>query len=148
MSEGRGTTRPFELIGAPYIDSERFASELNQLNLPGVRFRACVFMPTFQKHAGKACGGVQIHVTDRNVFEPVMAGVAVVKKAFDMYPEDFRWKVPPYEYEYERNPFDVIAGTTKLRQQIESGESLSRIVESWQPGLEEFARLRNSVLLY
>ena len=148
MSEGRGTTRPFELVGAPYIDSERVAQALNDMDLAGVRFRACVFMPTFQKHGGKACGGVQIHVTDRKVFEPVSTGVAVVKTAFNMYPEDFRWKDPPYEYEYERNPFDVISGTTKLRQQIAKGESVAAITASWRPSLDEFARLRAEVLLY
>ena len=148
MSEGRGTTRPFELVGAPYIDSERYAQALMDMDLPGVAFRACVFMPTFQKHGGKPCGGVQIHVTDRKVFEPVSTGVAVVKTAFDMYPKDFRWKDPPYEYEYERNPFDVISGTTTLRQQIEKAETLSAITESWRPGLDEFARLRAEVLLY
>jgi uncharacterized protein YbbC (DUF1343 family) len=148
MSEGRGTTRPFELVGAPYIDADRFATALNQLKLPGVYFRACVFMPTFQKHGGKACGGVQIHVTDRNAFEPVSAGVAVVKTAHDLYPDDFRWKDPPYEYEYERNPFDVISGTTKLRQQIKSGESLDAIVEGWSAGVDEFTRVRAQYLLY
>ena len=148
MSEGRGTTRPFELVGAPYIDSERYAQALNRMDLPGVAFRACVFVPTFQKHGGKACGGVQIHVTDRKVFEPVSTGVAIVKTAFDMYPKDFRWKEPPYEYEYERNPFDVISGTTKLRQQIEKAETLSAITDSWRLGLDEFARLRAEVLLY
>src|SRR2546425_537242 len=148
MSEGRGTTRPFEIIGAPYIDSERYAQALMDMDLPGVAFRACVFMPTFQKHGGKACGGVQIHVTDRKVFEPVSTGVAVVKTAFDMYPKDFRWKDPPYEYEYERNPFDVISGTTKLRDQIEKGESVAAITASWRPGLDEFARLRAQALLY
>jgi len=148
MSEGRGTTRPFELVGAPYIDADRFATALNQLKLPGVYFRACVFMPTFQKHGGKACGGVQIHVTDRNAFEPVSAGVAVVKTAHDLYPDDFRWKDPPYEYEYERNPFDVISGTTKLRQQIERGESLDAIVDGWSAGVDEFMRVRAQYLLY
>ena len=148
MSEGRGTTRPFELVGAPYIDSERYAQALNRMDLPGVAFRACVFVPTFQKHGGKACGGVQIHVTDRKVFEPVSTGVAIVKTAFDMYPKDFRWKEPPYEYEYERNPFDVISGTTKLRQQIEKAETLSAITDSWRLGLDEFARLRAEALLY
>jgi len=148
MSEGRGTTRPFELVGAPYIDADRFATALNQLKLPGVYFRACVFMPTFQKHGGKACGGVQIHVTDRNAFEPVSAGVAVVKTAHDLYPDDFRWKEPPYEYEYERNPFDVISGTTKLRQQIERGESLDAIVDGWSAGVDEFMRVRAQYLLY
>jgi uncharacterized protein YbbC (DUF1343 family) len=105
-------------------------------------------MPTFQKHGGKACGGVQIHVTDRNVFEPVQTGVAIVKTAYDMYPDDFRWKDPPYEYEYTRNPFDVIAGTTRLREQIERGDSLESIVDSWQPGLDSFRPVRERYLLY
>ena len=148
MSEGRGTTKPFELVGAPYIQADQYESELTKLNLPGVLFRASVFMPTFQKHGGKACGGVQIHVTDREAFEPVQTGVAIVKIAYDMYPNDFRWKDPPYEYEYTRNPFDVIAGTTTLRQQIERGDSLDAIVDSWQPRLDEFRTVRESYLLY
>ena len=148
MSEGRGTTRPFELVGAPYIDPDAYAEALNEFEMPGVVFRSCVFMPTFQKHGGKACGGVQIHVLDRESFEPVIAGVAIVKIARDMYPNDFDWKQPPYEYEYDRNPFDVIAGTTKLRQQIEGGESLAAIAESWKPGVEEFSRLREQFFLY
>ena len=148
MSEGRGTTRPFELVGAPYIQADQYADELTRLNLPGVLFRASVFMPTFQKHGGKACGGVQIHVTDRNDFEPVQTGVAIVKTAYDMYPNDFRWKDPPYEYEYTRNPFDVISGTTKLREQIERGDSLDAIIESWQPRLDEFRAVRERYLLY
>jgi len=148
MSEGRGTTRPFELVGAPYIQADQYTSELMKLNLPGVLFRASVFMPTFQKHGGKACGGVQIHVTDREAFEPVQTGIAIVKTAYDMYPNDFRWKDPPYEYEYTRNPFDVISGTTKLREQIERGDSLEAIVDSWQPRLDEFRAVRQSYLLY
>jgi uncharacterized protein YbbC (DUF1343 family) len=148
MSEGRGTTRPFELVGAPYIQADEYAEELTRLNLPGVLFRASVFMPTFQKHGGKACGGVQIHVTDRDSFEPVQTGVAIVKTAYDMYPNDFRWKEPPYEYEYTRNPFDVIAGTTGLREQIERGESLDAIVDSWEPRLGEFRIVRERYLVY
>jgi len=148
MSEGRGTTRPFELVGAPYIDSDQYANALAELHLPGVAFRSCVFMPTFQKHGGKACGGVQIHVTDRALFEPVSAGVAIVKTAHDLYRDDFRWKDPPYEYEFERNPFDVIAGTTQMRAQIERGDSLDSMVESWQPALGDFNRVRREYLLY
>jgi uncharacterized protein YbbC (DUF1343 family) len=148
MSEGRGTTRPFELVGAPYIQADQYADELTRLNLPGVLFRSSVFMPTFQKHGGKACGGVQIHVTDRDAFEPVQTGIAIVKTAYEMYPDDFRWKDPPYEYEYTRNPFDVIAGTTKLREQIERGASLDAIIESWQPGLDGFRAVRKRYLLY
>jgi uncharacterized protein YbbC (DUF1343 family) len=148
MSEGRGTTRPFEIIGAPYIESDRFAAALNGLDFPGVYFRACVFQPTFQKHAGRACGGVQIHVTDRAAFEPVLAGVAIVKTAFDMYGDDFRWKEPPYEYVSDRNPFDVISGTSQLRELIEQRASLNEIHSSWEAPLRQFMTTRARFLLY
>jgi uncharacterized protein YbbC (DUF1343 family) len=148
MSEGRGTTRPFELIGAPYIDPDDYASQLNSLGLNGVYFRACMFRPTFQKHGGTTCGGVQIHVTDRDRFEPVSAGVAMVKTAFDMYPSDFRWKEPPYEYVFDKNPFDVISGTDTLRRDFEKGISLETMIESWQSELEKFLEIRKDYLLY
>ena len=148
MSEGRGTTRPFELVGAPYIVAEDYAAALAKLNLPGVYFRPCVFVPTFQKHGGHACGGVQIHVIDRQSFEPVITGVAIVKTAFDMYTDQFRWKDPPYEYEYERNPFDVISGTAKLRKAIERGDTLDGIENSWRQPLAEFIKIREKFLLY
>lgn len=148
MSEGRGTTKPFELIGAPYIDADKFADALGGLGLSGVYFRSCIFMPTYQKHAMRACGGVQVHVTDRSVFEPVLAGIAVVKTAHDMYPEEFLWKDPPYEYEYDRNPFDIISGTSRMRESIEQGQSLSDIEASWQAPLGEFRKLRERFLLY
>jgi beta-N-acetylhexosaminidase len=148
MSEGRGTTKPFELVGAPYIDADRFAQALNGLDLPGVYFRSCVFLPTFQKHGGEACGGVQIHVTNRQTFQPALSGIAVVKTAFDMYGDDFKWKNPPYEYEYDKNPFDLIAGTSKVREAIERGDSLESIKESWEAPLAEFSRLRGDFLLY
>jgi uncharacterized protein YbbC (DUF1343 family) len=148
MSEGRGTTRPFELIGAPYMDASLYAQALNNLELPGVYFRACGFQPTFQKHAGQPCGGVQIHVLDREAFEPVMTGVATVLLARKLYVEELRWKEPPYEYVFDKNPFDVIAGTDKLRASIERGDSLEAIVASWQKGLEKFKSLRARFLLY
>ena len=148
ISEGRGTTRPFELIGAPYIDPEKYAERLNSLNFPGVYFRSCVFRPTFQKHGGVSCGGVQIHVMDRRVFEPVSAGVAMVKVAYELYPDQFRWKEPPYEYVYDRNPFDVIAGTSRIREVIESGGSIEDLWSWWTPNLEDFKRLRENYLLY
>ena len=148
MSEGRGTTKPFEFAGAPYIDADDFADALARFDFPGVYFRSCGFMPTFQKHAGQACGGVQIHITDREAFEPVIAGIAIVKSAFDMYGDKFRWKDPPYEYEYDRNPFDLISGTSKVREAIERGDSLQSIRESWIIPLEEFKLLRREFLLY
>lgn len=148
ISEGRGTTKPFELVGAPYVQPEEYAEALNELNLPGVFFRSCVFRPTFQKHGGVSCGGVQIHVTNRSEFEPVIAGVAMVKLAFDMYPNEFRWKEPPYEYVFDRNPFDVIAGTSKMRESFERGDSLESIQASWQEPLAAFLKVREQYLLY
>ena len=148
MSEGRGTTRPFELIGAPYIEAERYGSRLNELGLKGVYFRPTYFQPTFQKHAGTTCGGVQIHVLDREEFEPVISGVAILRVALDFYGDQFKWKEPPYEYEFERNPFDVIAGTTKLRHDLEGGESLESIEASWREGIDTFRREREPYLLY
>jgi uncharacterized protein YbbC (DUF1343 family) len=148
LSEGRGTTRPFELVGAPYIDPGDYAARLNGIGLPGVYFRATGFQPTFQKHAGRGCGGVQIHVRDRQAFEPVITGVAVVQTAHDMYRADFRWKEPPYEYVHDQNPFDVISGTSALREAIERGDSLSAIEASWREPLAAFRSLREKHLLY
>jgi uncharacterized protein YbbC (DUF1343 family) len=148
LSEGRGTTRPFELIGAPYIDPDAYAANLNALGFPGVFFRSCGFQPTFQKHAGESCGGVQIHVKDRKSFEPVITGLAMVKLAYDMYPDQFRWKDPPYEYVYDQNPFDVISGTNKIREAIEQGSQLQEIETSWKVGLAEFWTLREGYLMY
>jgi uncharacterized protein YbbC (DUF1343 family) len=148
VSEGRGTTRPFELVGAPYIDPEDFAAHLNGQRLPGVYFRATGFQPTFQKHGGRGCGGAQIHVRDRQAFEPVATGIAVVKAAFDMYRSDFRWKEPPYEYVHDKNPFDVISGTSRMREALERGDSLSAIEESWKGPLAAFKTVREKYLLY
>jgi uncharacterized protein YbbC (DUF1343 family) len=147
ISEGRGTTRPFELIGAPYINPDAYAERLNDLRLAGVFFRSCVFQPTFQKHGGVSCGGVQIHVLNRDEFEPVYAGVAMAKMAYDMYPDEFRWKEPPYEYVFDKNPFDVISGTDKIRKAFESGEAIDTIVGETRD-LAEFRKIRGEHLLY
>jgi uncharacterized protein YbbC (DUF1343 family) len=148
VSEGRGTTKPFELIGAPYIDPDAYAERLNGLGLAGVFFRSCVFQPTFQKHAGVGCGGVQIHVTDRSSFEPWGAGIAMAKFAHDMYPNEFKWKEPPYEYVHDKNPFDVISGTANIRGAFEKGTELEVIVEETRAPLAEFVKLREPYLLY
>ena len=148
LSEGRGTTRPFELVGAPYVNPEEYARSLNDLGLPGVFFRSCIFRPTFQKHAGTSCGGVQIHVTDRYAFEPVITGLALVKIAYGLYTAEFRWKEPPYEYVYDRNPFDVIAGTSSIREAIECGRSLEAMQDGWKDKLDDFRQLRQAYLLY
>ncbi|HRH43795.1 MAG TPA: DUF1343 domain-containing protein, partial [Pyrinomonadaceae bacterium] len=142
LSEGRGTTRPFEIIGAGYINSKVYCDALTDLNLAGVIFRPIGFIPTFQKEAGKACGGAFIHVTDRNSFKPVITGIALAKIAFDLYPNDFKWKNTPYEYVFDRNPFDVIHGSTKLREAFEQGKSVKEIQEMWTKGEQEFIKQR------
>ncbi len=148
LSEGRGTTKPFELVGAPYIDPDAYARRLADLALPGVIFRSCMFQPTFQKHAKVSCGGVQIHVVDRDRFDPVVAGIALVKVAYDMYGDEFRWKEPPYEYVFDKNPFDVISGTSKIREAIEGGADLDSITKGWGALASEFKELREPYLLY
>jgi uncharacterized protein YbbC (DUF1343 family) len=148
ISEGRGTTRPFELIGAPWIDAEALAATLMSYRLPGVHYRPTVFEPTFQKHAREACGGVQVHVVDRASFPVVESAVAVLAEIRAQDPARFAWRQPPYEYETEKLPFDILAGSSELRQQIERGIPSSEIALSWQPSHRTFARLREPYLLY
>ena len=148
LSEGRGTTRPFELVGAPGIDAERFAGEMNALGLPGVFFRPAVFEPTFQKHAKTPCGGCQIHVTDRTAFTPVLTGAALIQMFRQCSPGTFAWRQPPYEYEHEKLPIDILAGSSKLRQQIESGLTPRAIADSWREDEAAFRALRQPYLLY
>lgn len=149
ISEGRGTTRPFEIFGAPFIDPDLLVGHLNTFKLAGVIFRPVYFQPTFQKHAGKLCGGAQIHVTSKDKFKPFKTGVAILKTIYDIYPEHFSWKQPPYEYEYEKMPIDILAGTDKLRRDIESGEPLDRMEEWWQEEYRAFDKnMRKKYLLY
>lgn len=148
ISEGRGTTRPFELVGSPYVEAGEFARSLESIGLPGVRFRPTNFLPTFQKHSGVTCGGVQIHVLDRLELRPVITGLAVVKTCLDLYGDEFLWKEPPYEYVYDKNPFDVISGTDRLRISIEKGDSLEDLERSWHAELSEFEVIRQKFLLY
>ncbi len=148
LSEGRGTTRPFEIIGAPYIKSQEFVDYLKGLKLNGVYFRECGFEPTFQKHARVHCEGVQIHVTDRKEFEPVKTGVAIVKAAFDLYGDMFKWKEPPYEYVFHLLPFDVIMGTEKIRNGVEKGSGFKEITEGWKADEDSFSTEREPFLLY
>ena len=148
VSEGRGTTRPFELVGAPWIIAERFADQMNRRELPGVFFRPVLFEPTFHKHAKIGCGGVQIHVRDRRTFRPVESAIALLEAFRHEGGDRFRWKDPPYEYEFDRNPFDVLAGSPALREHIESGVSAAEIARSWERPTTDFGRLRERFLLY
>ena len=148
ISEGRGTTRPFELIGAPGIEAERFAREMNALALPGVWFRPAVFEPTFQKYAKQQCGGCQIHVTDRRAFTPVLTGVALIQMFRRANPGQFAWRQPPYEYEHDKLPIDILAGSDRLRQQIEADVPATQIAEGWDADERAFTALRQQYLLY
>ncbi len=148
ISEGRGTTRPFEIVGAPFIDAQKLADILISYDLPGVIFRPTQFLPTFQKHMGKICGGVFLHIIERELFEPVVTGLAIVKTIFDLYPNEFKWKEPPYEYVFDRNPFDVIGGTIQTRQLIEKGSNINDIKNSWQKDVKNFLELRKKYLMY
>lgn len=149
LSEGRGTTRPFEIFGAPFTEPDKFVSLLGKFKLPGVIFRPMHFLPTFQKHAGTLCGGAQIHVSDRKKFKPFKTGVAIIKAAHDLYPDDFTWKQPPYEYETEKMPVDILAGTDRLRKEIENGEPLEHMEKWWDEQWREFnKKFRKRFLIY
>ena len=148
LSEGRGTTRPFELIGAPWIDGEAISDELNRMSLPGVLFRALQFEPTFQKHAGQPCGGCQIHVTDRRAFRPVLTTVALLQTCRRSGPEAFAWRSPPYEYEKIKPPIDVLSGSDRLRTQLDENEPATEIAAGWAAEVTAFEALRARYLLY
>jgi uncharacterized protein YbbC (DUF1343 family) len=148
VSEGRGTTRPFELIGAPWVDPEALADKLAEHKLPGVYFRSAVFEPTFQKHAKQPCGGCQIHVLNRNEYRVVESAVAILIEMRAQSTVKFQWRQPPYEYEHEKLPFDILAGSSDLRQQIEAGLPARAIYDSWRSGLDTFDKERKPFLLY
>ncbi|MDR1728404.1 MAG: DUF1343 domain-containing protein [Acidobacteriota bacterium] len=150
LSEGRGTTRPFELVGAPYINGREYAAALNGLGLPGVRFRAASFQPTFQKWAGQVCGGVQTHVLDRRRFEPYLTGIAMIAVARKLYPNEFAWRLPPYEYEYEKLPIEILCGGRGVPDMIESMDpiDIEKVRGSWQVDVEAFWERRRPYLLY
>lgn len=139
VSEGRGTTRPFELFGAPWIDGYDLARALNALTLPGVRFREAWFTPTFSKFAGAVCGGCQVHVEDRNAYRPLETALHAIKTIRDLYPDRF---------EFHADYFDKIMGTDRVRIALEGGASVASIVAGFRPGLDEFEALRRPYLLY
>ena len=148
LSEGRGTTRPFELLGAPWIEAEPFADRMNGVGLAGAHFRPAVFEPTFQKHCKVPCGGCQIHVTDRNAFKPVAAGASLIREFAGTSLDQFAWRPPPYEYEHDKMPIDILAGNAMFRDQIERQASLAEIVGSWEAGETAFRKIRERYLLY
>lgn len=149
LSEGRGTTRPFEIFGAPFIKPEILVQTLQKFNLPGVFFRPLFFEPTFQKHAGKLCGGAQMHLINRLKFRPFRTAVAILKAVRELYPKEKLWREPPYEYETFKLPIDILAGNSRLREKIEKNSSLTRMEEAWREECSSFNRnVRRHFLLY
>jgi uncharacterized protein YbbC (DUF1343 family) len=149
VSEARGTTKPFELCGAPWVTSpERFAADLNARGLPGVVFRPHAFEPVFHKHAGALCGGCQIHITDREAFRSAETGVALIEAFRSASPGQFAWREPPYEYEYTIPPIDILYGSAALREGLEAGRTTTDLVGSWPSDMSEFVKIRERFLLY
>jgi uncharacterized protein YbbC (DUF1343 family) len=148
LSEGRGTTRPFEIIGAPWIDGERFAEAMNRRRLPGVFFRPVFFEPTFHKHAQTPCGGCQVHVTDRSTYRSMHVAVEMLEEFRKEAPGQPLWREPPYEYETVKPPIDILYGSDRLRTGIDAGEPAAAIVKDWPAGEAAFRDVRQKYLLY
>ncbi len=148
LSEGRGTTRPFELFGAPFIDSSTLARELQHYELPGVLFRPCVIEPAFHKFKGKKCGALQLHVTDRPVFAPYRTGLAVLVAVRKLWPESFAWRTEPYEFRSDVPAIDLLTGRPAVRQAIDSGANLDELLRIACDGTELYDSGRGNALLY
>lgn len=148
LSEGRGTTRPFEIVGAPWLDPERYAEAIEAFGAPGATLRPLRFAPTWDKYAGESCGGVQVHVLDRRAFRPVRFAVAAMEAARRARPDRFEWKRPPYEYEERLAPIDILSGNGSLRETIDAGGDAAALVDGWRLDEERFARERRPFLLY
>ncbi|MFZ1641029.1 MAG: DUF1343 domain-containing protein [Candidatus Contendobacter sp.] len=148
LSEGRGTCRPFEIAGAPGIDPEALAADLSRHHLPGCRFRPLYFRPKFQKHAGKTCGGVQIHVTDRQSFDSCATGVAFLQSVKRVAPDVFAWRAKPYEFVADIPAIDLLAGDDKLRLALDAGAVLADLAAEWAQERAAFEEIRREAFLY
>jgi uncharacterized protein YbbC (DUF1343 family) len=147
LSEGRGTTRPFEIVGAPFLDGYRLAARLAAMALGGVRFRPLSFRPMFHKFAGTSCGGVQLHVTDRKTFRPYETGLALLAAARAEAPDAFRWRTEPYEFVADPPAIDLLTGSAAARRAIDAGASIEDLVAGFAPFEREFAERRRAALL-
>ena len=148
VSEGRGTTQPFELFGAPYFDTRALASEIAQIDLAGIVLRPCAFEPTFNKWENERCLGFQIHPVSENDYRPYRTSLRLLQAVLKHHREEFQWKAPPYEYEYLRPAIDLIIGDREIRERIEALEPLADIEQSWQAELEEFKSVSTRFHLY
>lgn len=148
VSEGRGTTQPFEIFGAPFIDIEKILNTLGGREIPGAILRPCAFEPTFNKWKGLLCRGFQIHVTDPAAFKPYSTTLKLLRAVHVHHRDRFEWKPPPYEYEFEKMPFDLISGDRKIRAAIENSDDADRLETAWEDGLAEFRAASETYHLY
>ncbi len=148
LSEGRGTTRPFEIFGAPFIHAQHLRDYLSHQHLPGVKFRAVRFLPTFQKWEGHLCEGIQVHVTDRRCFSSIHLALMIFQYMHDHHPEEFKWRQPPYEYEYQKWPIDILSGSSSLRLHIDESRSLDQLFAAWKQDESVFREMRKPYLIY
>jgi uncharacterized protein YbbC (DUF1343 family) len=148
LSEGRGTTKPFELFGAPFVEPQALERQLRETLGPGVTIRPCHFEPTFQKHACRMCGGGQIHVTDVEAFQPVHTALAILTAVKRVAPDDFSWRKPPYEYETVKPPIDILWGGDGLRRGVDEGKSPEELLASAESECESFTSGVERYLLY
>lgn len=148
LSEGRGTTRPFELFGAPYLAPDVLVARLDAAGCPGVHFRPCHFVPSHHKHAGELCGGAQIHVRDRDALRPIALAVTILRAVADLAPRSFAWSAPPYADEAELLPIDMLWGSAGLREGIEGGGTPDEILDALALPLAGFAERAGPALLY
>ncbi len=148
LSEGRGTTTPFEILGAPFIDPFRLHYNLAGKDLPGIHLREVFFQPTFHKWQGEVCGGLQIHITDPDSYKPYVTSLTIIQEIHSLYPRDFSWRNPPYEYEEEKMPIDLISGDDSIREAIEQGRDVNQLEASWKEELDQFREMAKHHFLY
>jgi uncharacterized protein YbbC (DUF1343 family) len=148
LSEGRGTTRPFELCGAPWLDAAKLARRMNDEKLPGIHFRPAWFRPTFQKHAGQDCGGVQMHVTDRATFQPVRTSLALIAVMREMSGDKFAWRTEVYEFVRDPIAIDLLFGSSRERVGLEGGKAWRDLAATWNAEEAAFSQRRHTTLLY
>jgi uncharacterized protein YbbC (DUF1343 family) len=149
LSEGRGTTRPFEYFGAPFLEPDKILTLLSKPSpLPGVVLREVVFEPTFHKWAGQLCRGFQLHVTDRQTFKPYFTTLSLLQAIIELYPQQFAWRLPPYEYETERLPIDLLTGDSAIREGLEQGVPVAELEAAWKKELSGFREKCREFWLY
>jgi len=148
LSEGRGTCRPFEIFGAPYLDTRFIRGRLSPESIEGCLLQDITFRPTFNKWNGRICKGFMIHIIDHDLFRPYMTSIAILKAIIETHKKDFQWKEPPYEYEFERMPIDLILGDRELRTAIENGADIFKLNHNWASENREFNKFRAPYLIY